>query len=121
MSAESNTSSPEQTLTKSPEPTLTDFNHHLPLHIATLTSVRAGKSMQFAREDMSAIDNAPIKSPVTVNFMDLTTDAQADGTLGENLTTEAINGLPEMTESTVCIGDVFQYGGDFEKIGRAHV
>nr|WP_062845796.1 MULTISPECIES: MOSC domain-containing protein [Psychrobacter] len=37
------------------------------------------------------------------------------GTLGENLTTEAVNGLPEMTESTVCIGDVFQYGED--KVG----
>ncbi|MGR3899197.1 MOSC domain-containing protein [Psychrobacter sp. 1176_08] len=34
------------------------------------------------------------------------------GTLGENLTTEAVNGLPEMTEPTVCIGDVFQYGED---------
>ena len=32
------------------------------------------------------------------------------GTLGENLTTEAVDGLPEMDESTVCIGDVFQYG-----------
>ena len=34
------------------------------------------------------------------------------GTLGENLTTEAVNGLPAMDESTVCIGDVFQYGQD---------
>ncbi|MFP3366926.1 MOSC domain-containing protein, partial [Pseudoalteromonas sp. SIMBA_148] len=33
------------------------------------------------------------------------------GTLGENLTTEAVNGLPEMDESNVCIGDVYQYGG----------
>ena len=146
MSAESITSLPEQTLTKSPEQTLTDFNQGLPLHIATLTCVRAGKSMPFAREEMSAIDKAPIKAPVAVNFMGLTTDEQADrkhhggplkavhqlapatyekinaefslkvrvGTLGENLTTEAINGLPEMTESMVCIGDVFQYGGHFE-------
>ena len=119
-----------------------DFNQDLPLHIANLTCVRAGKSMPFAREEMSAIDKAPIKAPVAVNFMGLTTDEQADrkhhggplkavhqlapatyerintefglnvrvGTLGENLTTEAVNGLPEMTESTVCIGDVYQYG-----------
>ena len=32
------------------------------------------------------------------------------GTLGENLITQAVDGLPEMTESTVCIGDVYQYG-----------
>lgn len=110
-----------------------DFNDTLPLHIATLTCVRAGKAMPFAREEMSAIDKAPVKAPVAVNFMGLTTDEQADrkhhggplkavhqlapatydkinaefdlnvrvGTLGENLTTEAVNGLPEMTESTV--------------------
>ena len=120
----------------------TDFNQPLPLHIATLTCVRAGKAMPFTREQMSAIDKAPIKAPVAVNFMGLTTDEQADrkhhggplkavhqlpvatyekindkfelkvriGTLGENLTTEAVNGLPEMDESTVCIGDVFEYG-----------
>ncbi|WP_010195957.1 MOSC domain-containing protein [Psychrobacter sp. PAMC 21119] len=119
-----------------------DFNQDLPLHIATLTCVRAGKSMPFTREQLSAIDKAPIKAPVAVNFMGLTTDEQADrkhhggplkavhqlapatyekintefglkvrvGTLGENLTTEAVNDLPEMTESTVCIGDVFEYG-----------
>ena len=119
-----------------------DFNQPLPLHIATLTCVRAGKAMPFTREQMSAIDKAPIKAPVAVNFMGLTTDEQADrkhhggplkalhqlptatydkindefllkvriGTLGENLTTEAVNGLPEMDESTVCIGDVFEYG-----------
>ena len=123
----------------------TDFNQPLPLHIATLTCVRAGKAMPFAREEMSAIDKAPIKAPVAVNFMGLTTDEQADrrhhggplkavhqlatatydkinaefglkvrvGTLGENLTTEAVNGLPAMDESTVCIGDVFQYGGKY--------
>ena len=123
-----------------------DFNQDLPLHIANLTCVRAGKAMPFAREEMSAIDKAPIKAPVAVNFMGLTTDEQADrkhhggplkavhqlapatyerintefglnvrvGTLGENLTTEAVNGLPEMTESTVCIGDVYQYG-QYEK------
>jgi MOSC domain-containing protein YiiM len=98
--------------------------------------------MPFAREEMSAIDKAPIKAPVAVNFMGLVTDEQADrkhhggplkavhqlspatyakinaefslkvrvGTLGENLTTEAVNDLPEMTESTVCIGDIFEYG-----------
>ena len=119
-----------------------DFNQDLPLHIANLTCVRAGKAMPFTREEMSAIDKAPIKAPVAVNFMGLATDEQADrkhhggplkavhqlapatyekinaefslkvrvGTLGENLTTEAVNGLPEMTESTVCIGDVFEYG-----------
>lgn len=120
-----------------------DFNQTLPLHIATLIEVRAGKAMPFAREQMSAIDKAPIKAPVAVDFMGLTTDEQADrrhhggplkavhqlptatyglinaefdlnvriGTLGENLITKAVNNLPEMTEATVCIGDVFQYGG----------
>ena len=122
----------------------TDFNQALPLHIANLTCVRAGKAMPFTREEMSAIDKTSINAPVGVNFMGLTTDEQADrrhhggplkavhqlatatyekinaefglkvrvGTLGENLTTEAVNGLPEMTEATVCIGDVFQYGQD---------
>lgn len=122
-----------------------DFNQTLPLHIANLTCVRAGKAMPFAREQMSAIDKAPIKESVAVNFMGLTTDEQADrrhhggplkavhqlpvatyekinaefglkvrvGTLGENLTTEAVNDLPAMDESTVCIGDVFQYGGQY--------
>lgn len=121
-----------------------DFNQPLPLHIANLVCVRAGKAMPFAREQMSAIDKAPIKESVAVNFMGLSTDEQADrrhhggplkavhqlatstydkintefglkvrvGTLGENLTTEAVNGLPAMDESTVCIGDVFQYGQD---------
>lgn len=120
----------------------TDFNQPLPLHIATLIEVRAGKAMPFAREAMSAIDKAPIKEAVAVNFMGLTTDEQADrkhhggplkavhqmatatyglinaefdlnvriGTLGENLITEPVNGLVDMDESTVCIGDVFQYG-----------
>ncbi len=120
----------------------TNFNRPLPLHIATLIDVRAGKVMPFTREEMSAIDKVPIKAPVEVNFMGLSTDEQADrkhhggalkavhqlpiatyekinsqfklkvrvGTLGENLITEAINNLPEMDESTVCIGDVFQYG-----------
>lgn len=123
-----------------------DFNKTLPLHVATLIDVRAGKAMPFAREQMSAIDKAPIKEAVAVNFMGLTTDEQADrrhhggplkavhqlppvtyeqintefnlnvrvGTLGENLITEPVNGLPEMTEATVCIGDVFQYGGQHD-------
>ena len=55
-----------------------DFNQTLPLHIANLICVRAGKAMPFAREEMSAIDKAPIKAPVAVNFMGLTTDEQAD-------------------------------------------
>ncbi|MBI0425963.1 MOSC domain-containing protein [Psychrobacter sp. NG27] len=129
-------------VTPTVEQTPKDFNQDLPLHIATLACVRAGKSMPFTREQLSAIDKAPIKAPVAVNFMGLATDEQADrkhhggplkavhqlapatyerintefglnvrvGTLGENLTTEAVNGLPEMTESAVCIGDVFQYG-----------
>ncbi|MGM8886298.1 MOSC domain-containing protein [Psychrobacter sp. 1U2] len=129
-------------VTKKTSTATTDFNQPLPLHIATLIEVRAGKAMPFAREAMSAIDKASIKAPVVVNFMGLVTDEQADrkhhggplkavhqlptatyqrindefelkvrvGTLGENLITEAVNGLPEMTESTVCIGDVFQYG-----------
>ncbi|OLF38838.1 MOSC domain-containing protein [Psychrobacter sp. C 20.9] len=115
---------------------------NLPLHVANLVCVRAGKAMPFTREEMSAIDKAPITAPVAVNFMGLTTDEQADrkhhggplkavhqlptatyekintefdlkvrvGTLGENLTTEAVDGLPEMDESNVCIGDVYQYG-----------
>ncbi|KAA0913615.1 MOSC domain-containing protein [Psychrobacter sp. ANT_WB68] len=131
-----------KTIASSTQKNSTDFNQALPLHIATLTCVRAGKAMPFAREEMSAIDKAPIKAPVAVNFMGLTTDEQADrrhhggplkavhqlatatydkinaefglkvrvGTLGENLTTEAVNGLPAMDESTVCIGDVFEYG-----------
>ena len=131
-------------ITSSSQKNSADFNQPLPLHIANLTCVRAGKAMPFAREQMSAIDKAPIEAPVAVNFMGLTTDEQADrrhhggplkavhqlatatydkinaefglkvrvGTLGENLTTEAVNGLPAMDESTVCIGDVFQYGQD---------
>ncbi len=121
-----------------------NFNQALPLHIANLVEVRAGKAMPFSREQMSAIDKAPIKAPVAVDFMGLTTDEQADrkhhggplkavhqmatatygliniefdlnvriGTLGENLITEPVNDLPDMDESTVCIGDVFQYGED---------
>lgn len=131
-----------ESITSTTEPLNKDFNATLPLHIANLVCVRTGKAMPFAREAMSAIDKAPIKAPVAVNFMGLSTDEQADrkhhggplkavhqmptatyekinaefdlkvriGTLGENLTTEAVDGLPEMDESTVCIGDVFQYG-----------
>lgn len=131
-----------QTIQSSTPTNKADFNQTLPLHIANLTCVRVGKAMPFAREQMSAIDKAPIKVPVAVNFMGLTTDEQADrrhhggplkavhqlpiatyekintefglkvriGTLGENLTTEAVNGLPEMTEATVCIGDIYHYG-----------
>ena len=133
------------TLTPSTQKDVADFNQTLPLHIANLTCVRAGKAMPFTREEMSAIDKVPINAPVAVNFMGLITDEQADrkhhggplkavhqlapatydkinaefglkvrvGTLGENLTTEAVNGLLEMTESTVCIGDVYQYGGEY--------
>jgi len=131
-------------ITSSSQKNSADFNQTLPLHIANLICVRAGKAMPFAREQMSAIDKAPIKEAVAVNFMGLSTDEQADrrhhggplkavhqlatstydkintefglkvrvGTLGENLTTEAVKGLPAMDESTVCIGDVFQYGQD---------
>ena len=139
MSAISNQSPMSET-----EPSIkaNDFNQPLPLHIANLIDVRAGKAMPFTREQMSAIDKSPITAPVTVNFMGLTTDEQADrrhhggplkavhqlatatyekvnaefglqvrvGTLGENLTTEAVNSLPDMDESTVCIGDVYHYG-----------
>ncbi|MBP8046067.1 MAG: MOSC domain-containing protein [Psychrobacter sp.] len=135
-------------ITSSSQKNSADFNQPLPLHIANLVCVRAGKAMPFAREQMSAIDKAPIEAPVAVNFMGLTTDEQADrrhhggplkavhqlatatydkinaefglkvrvGTLGENLTTEAVNGLPAMDESTVCIGDIFQYGGQYGDI-----
>ncbi len=134
----------KDSLSKNTPTAITNFNQPLPLHVANLIDVRAGKAMPFAREQMSAIDKAPIKEPVAVNFMGLTTDEQADrrhhggplkavhqlptatyalinaefdlkvriGTLGENLITEAVDGLPEMTESTVCIGDVFQYGDE---------
>ena len=137
MSAESSNSP-----TQPPQQVQPDFNQTLPLHIANLTCVRAGRAMPFAREQMSAIDKAPIKAPVAINFMGLTTDEQADrrhhggplkavhqmptatydkinaefglkvrvGTLGENLSTEAVDGWPEMDESSVCIGDVLQYG-----------
>lgn len=122
--------------------TIFDSNQ-LPLHVAQLVCVRTGKAMPFAREQLSAIDKAPIKAPVAVDFMGLTTDEQADrrhhggplkavhqlptasyakinaefglkvrvGTLGENLTTEPVEGMPDLDESTVCIGDVLQYGG----------
>ncbi|MGM8897045.1 MULTISPECIES: MOSC domain-containing protein [unclassified Psychrobacter] len=131
-----------QSIESSTQHNKADFNQTLPLRIATLVEVRAGKAMPFAREQMSAIDKAPVKAPVAVNFMGLTTDEQADrrhhggplkavhqlptatydkinaefdlkvriGTLGENLITTAIDGLSEMNEATVCIGDVFQYG-----------
>lgn len=114
----------------------------IPLHIATLSCVRTGKAMPFTREQMSAINKAPIHEPVAVNYMGLLTDEQADrrhhgghlkavhqmspatydklnkefglkltvGMLGENLTTTPVSGLPDMTEATVCIGDIFQYG-----------
>nr|WP_131668463.1 MOSC domain-containing protein [Psychrobacter pygoscelis] len=134
------------TLSASTKPLSTDFDSAvLPLHVATLTCVRAGKAMPFAREQMSAIDKAPIKAPVSVNFMGLATDEQADrrhhggplkavhqlstatyakinaefglkvrvGTLGENLTTEPVEGMPDLDETTVCIGDLYQYGQQY--------
>jgi MOSC domain-containing protein YiiM len=135
-----------ETIKPSTQQVKADFNQALPLHIATLTCVRAGKAMPFTREQMSAIDKAPIKKAVAVDFMGLTTDEQADrkhhggplkavhqmptatyehintefnlkvriGTLGENLTTEPVDGMADMNETTVCIGDVYQYGGLFE-------
>lgn len=55
------------------------FNgQNLPLHIATLTGVRAGKAMPFTREQMSAINKTPVAEPVAVNYMGLITDEQAD-------------------------------------------
>ena len=138
------------TLSAFTKPLSTDFDSAaLPLHVATLTCVRAGKAMPFAREQMSAIDKAPIKAPikapVKVNFMGLIPDEQADrrhhggplkavhqmspatytkinsefglkvrvGTLGENLTTEPIGSMPDLDETTVCIGDVYQYGRQY--------
>lgn len=126
-----------------PESTTPHFNNQpLPLHIATLEEVRAGKAMPFTREQLSAINKVPVTEPVAVNYLGLLTDEQADrrhhgghlkavhqmpnttytalndefemtltiGLLGENLITSPIAGLPDMTEATVCIGDVYQYG-----------
>ena len=50
----------------------------LPYHIATLKSVRTGKALPFTREQLSAINKAPIKQPVAVNYLGLVTDEQAD-------------------------------------------
>ena len=50
----------------------------LPCHIATLKSVRTGKALPFTREQLSAINKAPIKQPVAVNYLGLVTDEQAD-------------------------------------------
>ena len=50
----------------------------LPCHIATLKWVRTGKAMPFTREQLSAINKAPIKQPVAVNYLGLVTDEQAD-------------------------------------------
>ena len=131
-----------QSLSTTDQTQSTPFNtDNLPLHIATLTCVRAGKVMPFTREQTSAIDKAPIQAPVQVNFMGwlamskptdgITVDrlrqcamspatyakinAEFDlnitvGTLGENLTKTPINGMPDLDESVVCIGDVFRYG-----------
>lgn len=114
----------------------------LPSPIAILKEVRTGKAMPFTREQLSAINKAPIKEPVAVNYLGLVTDEQADrrhhgghlkavhqmspetyeklnkefglklsvGLLGENLTTEAVSGQQQLSESTVCIGDIYQYG-----------
>ena len=43
---------------------------NLPLHVANLVCVRAGKAMPFTRDEMSAIDKAPIAAPVAVNLWD---------------------------------------------------
>lgn len=50
----------------------------LPLPIATLKYVRTGKAMPFTREQLSAINKAPITEPVAVNYLGLVTDEQAD-------------------------------------------
>ncbi|WP_296405045.1 MOSC domain-containing protein [Psychrobacter sp.] len=123
-------------------PNLDTLAVEYPLQIATLVCVRAGKAMPFTREQLSAINKAPVKEPVAVNYLGLLTDEQADrrhhgghlkavhqmstatydmlnsefklkldiGLLGENLTTKAVAGIEEMTEATVCIGDIYQYG-----------
>ncbi|WP_438012129.1 MOSC domain-containing protein [Psychrobacter raelei] len=49
-----------------------------PLHIATLSCVRAGKAMPFTREQLSAINKIPVKQPVAINYMGLVSDEQAD-------------------------------------------
>lgn len=44
------------------------------------------------------------------------------GTLGENLTTEPVNDLPDLDESNVCIGDVFQYGNELvDEVGSVQL
>lgn len=50
----------------------------LPRLIATLKYVRTGKAMPFTREQLSAINKAPITEPVAVNYLGLVTDEQAD-------------------------------------------
>lgn len=50
----------------------------LPLLIATLKRVRTGKAMPFTREQLSAINKAPITEPVAINYLGLVTDEQAD-------------------------------------------
>ncbi|WP_019672074.1 MOSC domain-containing protein [Psychrobacter lutiphocae] len=50
----------------------------LPLHVATLYDVRAGKAMPFTRDEMSAINKVPVNAPVAVNYLGLVSDEQAD-------------------------------------------
>ena len=115
---------------------------NLPQYIGILTEVRAGKAEYFARDKLSAINKYPVKGEVAVNYLGLETDEQADrrhhggylkavhqmpittyekinqhfdmnvaiGTLGENLSVTTEN--EPMSESNVCIGDVYQYGED---------
>lgn len=113
--------------------------NHLPKFIGTLTQVRAGKVAPFVR-GVSAINKTQIQGSMAVNLLGLADDEQAEhkfhgghlkavhqmpittydainaefglnaqiGSLGENLTV-ITDGEP-MSERTVCIGDVYQFG-----------
>lgn len=112
---------------------------NLPIFIGTLTQVRTGKVAPFVR-GVSAINKTQIEGSMAVNLLGLEDDEQAEhkfhgghlkavhqmpittydainaefglnaqiGSLGENLTV-ITDGEP-MSERTVCIGDVYQFG-----------
>lgn len=54
------------------------MTNNLPQFIGTLIEVRAGKAEPFTREKLSAINKYPVQGKVSVNYMGLATDEQAD-------------------------------------------